>query len=181
MAQLLVVCSGNLVRSPVAEAAFRAWGKGSGEQDIGFASAGVSAVEGQPVPADVVQATRAYFLDLHAHRSRRLTREDLSASALVLGMTESHRDTMQAMLPAATARIFTLKEFARLARHAKSLSESGGDLTRYVRAVHLERPHRPQARHPEDIADPHGRSAHHHRDAIAEIVDLVAVITERLC
>ena len=178
---VLLVCTANLVRSPVAEAAFTSWRDGQRGSPFEFASRGLMAVPGGYVPNELIQEIRPYFLDLHEHRSQRITRDDLVESALVLGMTENHRESLQAMLPSATPRIFTLKEFARLVETAPKLSEVDGDVRTFVAAVHRERPRQSPPKGPEDVVDPFGASARKRQACIAEIVDLVGRITARLC
>ncbi len=178
---VLLVCTANLVRSPVAEAAFNSWRHGQRGTPFEFGSRGLMATPGGSVPNELIQEIRPYFLDLHAHRSQPITRDDLVASVLVLGMTESHRESLQAMLPSATPRIFTLKEFARLVETAPKLSEFDGDIRAYVGAVHRERPRQSPPKGPEDVVDPFGATSRKRQACIAEIVGLVGRVTARLC
>lgn len=180
MARLLLVCTANLVRSPVAEAALTAGCKRLGITDLTVSSAGVSALPGHPVPAELTQAIRPFFLDLHRHRSRRVTRQDLRTSGLVLAMTEGQREVLRSVLPAATPRVFTLREFARLVGNTPRLSELDGDFAEFVRAVHRERPRHPQPHSPEDVADAYGGTAKQYHACITEIVGLTDQVTSRL-
>lgn len=175
-----MVCTANLVRSPVAEAAVKAWCLREDRSDLEVSSGGVEAVAGLAVPAALIQAIRPYFLDLHAHRSRRVTRDDVAAATLALTMTETQRETLQALLPGATPRIFTLREFARLTSGVPHPEASAGGLTELVRSAHRERPRQAAASSPEDIADPYGGSIKQYQACIAEIVWLVDQITGRL-
>lgn len=175
-----MVCTANLVRSPVAEAALVAGCKRLGVADFEFSSAGVSALPGHPVPAELIQAIRPFFLDLHRHRSRRVTRKDVRDSALVLAMSEDQREALRAMSPAATPRIFTLPEFARLVVHTPKLPELDGDVGAFVHSVHRERPRHPQPRDAEDIQDAYGGTAKQYSACIAEIVRLVDQVIGRL-
>lgn len=179
MAHVLAVCTANLVRSPVAEAALAAGARRMAVHDLSFSSAGTAAFEGHPVPAELIQAIRPFFLDLHAHRSHAVTREDLRASSLVLSMTEDQREALRSLLPAATPRIFTLREFARLTQTAPTLGEVGGDFDVYVRAVHRERPRRLRPRDREDIEDAYGGTAKQYHACITEVVGQVDRITAR--
>lgn len=180
MERLLVVCTANLVRSPVAEAALKAWVQREGRPDLAVSSRGVAAADGMSVPAALVQAIRPYFLDLHSHRSRRIAREDVEAATVVLAMTEAQRETLQLLLPSATPRIFSLREFARLVSVVPQRDESNGGVLGLVRAAHRERPRQPAAPSPENVADPYGGSVKQYQACIAEIVGLVDQITGRL-
>jgi protein-tyrosine phosphatase len=177
--RLLVVCTANLVRSPVAEAAFEAWIDRSEVSGLQVASAGVAAVEGVAVPASLIRAVRPYFLDLHAHRSRPVRRDEVRDSSLVLGLAEAHREALQALVPAATPRIFTLAEFARLVEATPTLSELDGDFAAFVRAVHRERPRQPRPRLPEDVEDAFGGSERQYDRCVRQVVDLVDRVTAR--
>jgi protein-tyrosine phosphatase len=180
MDRVLVVCTANLVRSPVAEAALKAWAQRAERPDVEFSSAGVAAVEGRPVPAPLVQAIRPFFLNLYPHRSRRVTRELVREATLVLAMTEAQREALQALLPSATSRVFTLCEFARLTSAVPPVSSANGGWAALVGAAHRERPRRPSPEAPEDVADPYGGSVKQYQACIKEIVGLVDQITARL-
>jgi len=147
-----VVCTANLVRSPVAAAALQTWARNESRADLEIRSAGVAAVEGLPVPAPLVQAVRPFFLDLHSHRSQRVTRADVRDATLVLAMTEVQREALQALLPSGTPRIFTLREFARLTKGMPAIDRSDDDLAGLVQAAHRERPRQPLAAEAEDVA-----------------------------
>jgi protein-tyrosine phosphatase len=179
--RILAVCTANLVRSPVVEAAFEAWVRRVDSPDLAVSSAGLSAVEGEPVPAVLVQSVRPFFLKVHGHRARNVTRDDIRSSTLVLGMTETHREALRAMVPAATPRIFTLKEFTRLVEQVPKLSELDGELRTLVEAAHRERPRQVVPPSREDVDDAFGGSVKQYHACIAEIVGLVDRITARLC
>jgi protein-tyrosine phosphatase len=165
--RLLVVCTANLVRSPFAAAALTR----SIPRYYTIDSAGLAAAEGEEIPSDVLQDMRRYVLDLSKHRSRQVTQSDVRRSALILGMTEAHRDALQTMVPAATPRTFTFTEFVRLAENVPRLSEHDGVDT-FVAAVHRQRPRTEAAVAREDIDDPLGRSAGRMRACIDELADL---------
>jgi len=178
---VLIVCTANLVRSPVAEAAFNGWLDGQKERPLVFASAGLATVDGEAVPKELIQEIRPFFLDLHDHRSRSVSRDDVRRAALVLAMTEDHRETLRSLLPSATPRIFTLREFARLSKECPTLSEQDDDVVAYVTAVHRQRPRTPAAKAAEDIVDAFGSTTARRQAVVAEVVEQVGRITERLC
>jgi len=125
-ARILFVCTGNVCRSVIAAAlARRALGV-----DFEVAGAGIAARPGQPADpyALAALATLGALGDLDRPGvgeesggkgpptgSRRLTRDLLVHSELILTATAAHRDAAVALLPAASRRTFTLAEFARLA------------------------------------------------------------------
>ena len=120
-ARILFVCTGNVCRSVIAATlARRALGA-----DFDVTGAGVAARPGQPADPYALAAL-ATLGDLDAPGlaaasghgpatgSRRLTRDLLVHSDLILTATAAHRDAAVALLPAASRRTFTLAEFARL-------------------------------------------------------------------
>lgn len=176
MNRILVVCRANVVRSPIAAAALsRAVG-----HECEIDSAGLAAIDGLPVPAEALQQLRRYVLDLSKHQSRSLVDADLKRSDLILGMTERHRDSLQAMLPSATPRTFTFAEFVRLLESVPALAEFDGDFGRFVETAHRQRPKLAAPPFPEDVADPLGASAARMRECIDHVVDLAHRLALRL-
>ena len=82
---ILVVCSGNICRSPFAEAALRRHVDGA---DIVVSSAGTIAEPGIPATSLMRAIARDHGLDLDRHRSRALA--DVDRPDLVLGMEMHH-------------------------------------------------------------------------------------------
>jgi protein-tyrosine phosphatase len=81
--RVLFVCTGNICRSPFAEAV--AQGEGHDAE-----SAGLEAYAGGEPPADAIAVARELGYDLASHRARRLTEEMLERSDVVVGMTATH-------------------------------------------------------------------------------------------
>jgi protein-tyrosine phosphatase len=114
--RVLVVCSGNVCRSPLAELLLR--GALGDRGDLVIASAGTVARPGMGMTAEMVHVAAARGIpeaDARAHRASRLDEEAVSAAGLVLGLTRAHRAAAVELHPAALRRAFTLSEFARLA------------------------------------------------------------------
>ncbi|MET0802183.1 MAG: hypothetical protein ABWZ53_13580 [Actinomycetota bacterium] len=114
MTSILVVCSGNICRSPIAEGLLRdALVSRFGSEAPIVSSAGTIAVEGA-LPSDgSVTAAAERGSDIAAHRARRLTRDLAGAADLVVGMAGEHREWL-ADAPEIAGRTFTLKELVRL-------------------------------------------------------------------
>ncbi|MCC6580608.1 MAG: threonylcarbamoyl-AMP synthase [Phycisphaeraceae bacterium] len=113
---LLLVCSGNTCRSPMAEVIARrllAQDKKLAEEDLetaGFRvlSAGASAYPGDPASEHALHAVAQMGLDLSKHRSRELTAQLVRDADLVLCMTRSHRRAVLQLDEAADGKTFTL-------------------------------------------------------------------------
>jgi RpiB/LacA/LacB family sugar-phosphate isomerase len=109
MKTILFICTGNVCRSPMAEAMFRHAVRGRGEFRI--FSAGLGAVDGQPPTPHSVRAMRELGVDISAQRSRMLTADLVRSADIILGMTHSHVDTIALLYPAAAEKTFLLREF----------------------------------------------------------------------
>ncbi len=111
---VLMVCTGNLCRSPLAEhlaaVRFRAT---PGAAPV-FHSAGVCAEPAAPMHPHAAALLRARDVDPGAFRARPLTAELIGASDLVLCATRRHRSAVVALAPRALRRTFTVREFGRL-------------------------------------------------------------------
>jgi protein-tyrosine phosphatase len=153
---VLVVCTGNICRSPAAEAWLAAGLAGS---DVRVASAGLHACTGEPIAAQM-----ARLLDVAPPRTpaRQLGAATVARAGLVLTMTRDQRRSVVTLVPAAVRRTFTLREFADLAGAARAEgvlppgATPGRALAAVVTAAPRLRPLRP-AGAPDDVEDPHGR------------------------
>jgi protein-tyrosine phosphatase len=114
MTSILVVCTGNICRSPVAEGFLRgSFATRFGDGAPTVSSAGIAGLEGSPASEESVLAASEYGTDIRDHRGRMLTRAMVDAD-LILGMASEHRETVIDLDPSASGRTFTLKELARL-------------------------------------------------------------------
>ncbi|WP_309064567.1 arsenate reductase/protein-tyrosine-phosphatase family protein [Microbacterium sp.] len=114
-ATILTVCTGNICRSPMAEALLRARLRDLG---VRVHSAGTHALVGHAMTEQALAlATRfgAAETDARGHAARLLTEAILTESDLVLAMTREHRSYIVQLAPSLLRRAFTVREFARLA------------------------------------------------------------------
>lgn len=87
--RILLVCTGNTCRSPMAAGALKQLLGADGDRIV-VESAGTAAWEGQPATEGSVQVAGQAGVDLAGHRSRRLTPAMVRASDLVLVVERSH-------------------------------------------------------------------------------------------
>lgn len=101
MIKVLFVCTGNICRSPTAEAVFRSLVRDHGlDSRIGVDSAGTHAYHvGEPPDARSTQAARRRGIDLTELRARKVRPADFSDFDLVLAMDRSHQHALQALCP----------------------------------------------------------------------------------
>src|SRR5258706_12640717 len=109
MKTILLVCTGNVCRSPMAEGIFRQATRSRGDYRV--LSAGLGAMEGQPPSAYAIQAVRELGIDISGQRSRMLTPELVHQADFIFGMTHSHIDTVMLLYPHAAEKTFLLREF----------------------------------------------------------------------
>jgi protein-tyrosine phosphatase len=109
--EVLVLCTGNTCRSPMAQALL-----GRRLVAMGCAAAVHSAGTlgaGEPARLEAVSVMASFGIDISAHRSRRVTAEDLDRADLTLGMAREHVRHAVVTAPAAWPRTFTLAELVR--------------------------------------------------------------------
>lgn len=114
-ANLLVVCTANIARSPLAEALLQAHVRVRGlEDEVRIASAGTRARHGYAAAQPSVAIAAGWGVDLRRHRSQPVTDELLESSDLIVTMTEVHRDALGGRGARVSERCFTLYELRRL-------------------------------------------------------------------
>ncbi|MEU0247136.1 low molecular weight phosphatase family protein [Streptomyces sp. NPDC006235] len=114
--RVLVVCTGNVFRSPLAECLLR-HRLLEHRQEIRVSSAGTRAVVGVPMAAAVASFLVARGVEPCGVGARRLTQDMVENADLVLGAAREHREAAVQLSPVrALSRAFTFLEFARLVR-----------------------------------------------------------------
>ncbi len=106
---ILLVCTGNTCRSPLAEAMTRRLAAERG-LDVIVSSAGTSAWEGAPASDGSILVGLERNLDLSSHRARVLTRELVTDATIVLGMSEHH--AAQALALGGEGKVYVLADYA---------------------------------------------------------------------
>ena len=169
---ILVVCTANQCRSPLAAAVLRAR-LFSRAVDVNVESAGLGDSGYPATPPTIEAAARAGF-DLSPHRSTRLDAEQVARAELVLGMERRHVREAVALDPHAWPHAFTLRELARRG-DATGPRQRGEDLASWLGRVHAGR--RPAdmlgASHEDDVADPTGDPLADY-DSTARVLDELA-------
>ena len=128
--KILFVCSGNTCRSPLAEAISRRIVDEAGRTDIEVSSAGTQSWDGSPASDGSLLVGIERGLDLSGHRSRRLTREIVSESDLILVMAPSHLSQVKEIDP--TANVHLLGGFVAGDEPGATVQDPfGGDLAAY--------------------------------------------------
>jgi len=130
MKQILLVCTGNICRSPLAAALLTRALAERGVEGIDVSSAGTGAWDGAPASEGAYLVGLERGLDLSGHRARLLTRELVEAADLILTMARHHRARVDEL--GGEGRVFVLGEYAgRDGEEAEVSDPFGGDLDVY--------------------------------------------------
>jgi protein-tyrosine phosphatase len=171
MAEILVVCSGNICRSPIAEGLLRrALERRVGKDAPDVSSAGTIAVDGGPATDASVVAAGELGIEIGGHRARRLS-FSLTEADLIVCMAAEHRDAIAALAPSAADRTFTLKELVRLLERAPLAVDAPPPplAARIAEAARLRASGGSPNPFDEDVVDPLGMSADTYRAVAWEL------------
>ncbi len=112
MRKLLMVCTGNTCRSPMAEAIMRRALQENGIQDVQVLSAGVAAFPGSIPSAEALRVMAEQGLDIGSHRSRPLDQAMMDEADLVLTMTQGQCRQVKNVYPAYQGKVATMHAWA---------------------------------------------------------------------
>ena len=105
MNNILVVCIGNICRSPLAQAMLAREFPGKNVW-----SAGLDALVGNPADATSAELANEQGLDLSEHRAQQITSVMCQQADLILVMEQSHKAELERRYPLARGRVFRLGE-----------------------------------------------------------------------
>jgi protein-tyrosine phosphatase len=106
MKHILVVCEGNICRSPMAEGLLK-----TALAHTRVRSAGLAALSGMPADPAAVRLMAERGIDIRGHRALQVTRELCREAELVLVMSAEQRKRLENDYPFATGRVFRIGEF----------------------------------------------------------------------
>src|SRR5438067_6773175 len=172
MTAVILVCTGNVCRSPIAEGLLR---RATEHRPIGgpitVSSAGTAGWEGSPATPEAVEAAAERGVDISGHIATRLRPGMAAGADLVLCMAREHRDLIARDEPEAAGRAFSLKELVRLLEDG---ARAAATPAARIAAAALARAGAPLTPHPdEDIADPLGLPLDGYRAIASELDDWI--------
>jgi protein-tyrosine-phosphatase len=130
MTSVLFVCTGNICRSPLAEALLERELAQRGADGVTVSSAGTGAWEGAPASEGAYLVGLENGLDLSGHKARLLTRDIVRDAHVILTMSRHHRTRVQDL--GGEGRVFLLGEFTGLkGNHAEVSDPFGSDIDTY--------------------------------------------------
>jgi protein-tyrosine phosphatase len=185
---VLVVCTGNICRSPLAEQLLRREAVLAGlDQQMSFDSAGTYAEIGSLTHSQTIESAALRGVSIEPTASKQLTSQMIEDADLVLTATAEHRLYAIEQVPSANRKTYTLKEFARIAGFfagdlshldpmiQKAISEADGHSGR-LSAIAKYRGYAPKPEAGEDILDPYGRNPDVFTVVTDELLELSRVI-----
>jgi protein-tyrosine phosphatase len=162
--RVLMVCTANICRSPMAEGFTRALAPELVVRSAGFLEAG------RPAAPDAVRAMAERGVDIAGHRSTVVGRELLAEADLVLTMERAHLRELVQLDPGVRARAYTLPFFVQQA----AARPPAADRSAYLRALDDRRGTAGMlGSGPDEVGDPYGRRYKHFRQSADQLEQLV--------
>lgn len=101
--KILVICTGNICRSPLAEAELK---RQIPQLDV--SSAGIGALVGKPADPNAITVARANALDIESHVARQINQSMIMEHDLTLAMEKGQVNWVNQNFPSARGRVFLL-------------------------------------------------------------------------
>lgn len=116
--RILVVCVGNICRSPTVEFFLK-----SVFPNKHISSAGLAALVGHDMDAQARKVAEQQGLFCPKHRARQLTRELCHEADLILVMEQRHRDGVSQLCPEARGKVFLLGQSSAAANTSADIAD----------------------------------------------------------
>lgn len=182
--RILIVCTGNVCRSPFVERTLQAELDGNSFQ---VESAGTHALVGQGMTPSIADLVRAHGADDIGFESRQLTKQVLAQQDLALALTREHRSKILEIAPNLLRRTFTLRQFGRMIRVVTAerhpnidWSASSHDRWAQLPAAVASVRHKVLGKAPdeEDVVDPYGRDHTTHLQMVSQVKPALEALFE---
>lgn len=175
---ILVVCTGNVCRSPYIERRLRDALNVTG---IIVSSAGIAALEGHVMEPEVAGLLRQHGASAEGFSARRLTADMVADADLVVAAAREHRGAAARLHPAALRKALTLRDLADLLQGVSpqdvaDAGEPGSWVSQVVAVASSRRPIVVARQEGVDLVDPIGQPSRVFRRMADEAEDALRVI-----
>ena len=134
---ILVVCTGNICRSPMAEGMLRYFMPENFKEIVTVSSAGTDALHGNQATDFAIQTMKHYGIDIFDHRARRLNRPMVVEADLILVMEQYHLKFIRAMQWFGAGKAHLISHFDDTREPYDVPDPMGGGLDLYIESAGL--------------------------------------------
>ncbi len=99
----MIVCIGNICRSPIGEALLKAY-----KPELNVFSSGLGALVGKPADPKSIELMRQKNINLNDHRAQQINSVLVSSSDLILTMEKRHVNAIQAQFPESRGKVYLI-------------------------------------------------------------------------
>ena len=128
---ILIVCTGNICRSPMAEGLIKDMLSKAMQARISVSSAGTHAIHGNHASDFAVQVMQTCGVDIAGHRARMLSKTMLKQANLVLAMEKNHLNYIRLMSFLSMKKVHRISEFDKTSEPYDLPDPIGGDMDQY--------------------------------------------------
>ena len=133
---ILIVCTGNTCRSPMAEILLRtAIENEPSLSNYNIQSAGIFAAQGQAASENAQKIIEKKSYDLSKHRSKQISQDLVDQSDLILAMTQSHLRALSSAFPESLNKMHLFRAFTKESE-LDVMDPFGGNLIEYEHCAH---------------------------------------------
>ncbi|RJQ68196.1 MAG: low molecular weight phosphotyrosine protein phosphatase [Desulfobacteraceae bacterium] len=140
MFEILMVCTGNICRSPMAAGLLRHLMPPKLQNRISVSSGGTNAIHGHQAAPMAVEAMSRLGIDISHHRARQLDRDMVRRAGFILTMEQYHLNVVRRMLRWSKSHAKLLTDFGPALEGSEVEDPYGGPLESYLLCIEIMRP-----------------------------------------